>query len=105
MFVRMTDLKKQLKNVAFGGSWSEEILRSSDLDDALKVISHAADICTEINVRTDNLIKALDFVASKIEKGPQLKAQFLKAVVIENQETRNTDAHKALRQMQRWAGR
>lgn len=101
----MVDLKTQLKNVAFGGSWSEEILRVSELEDALKVIENAADTCTEIDVRTDELNDALDFVASKIEKGPQLKAQFLKAVVIQDQEVRSCTAQAVLQQMQSWAGR
>jgi hypothetical protein len=101
----MTDLKTQLKNVAFGGSWSEEILRVSELEAALKVIANAAETCTEMDVRTDELKGALSFVASKIEKGPQLMAQFLKAVVIEDQEARCSAAQHVLRQMQSWAGR
>jgi len=101
----MADLKTQLKNVAFGGSWSEDILRVSELEAALKVIANAAGDCTEIDVRTDELNEALSFVASKIEKGPQLKAQFLKAVVIEDQEVRSFAAQHVLQQMQTWAGR
>ncbi|MFT7045807.1 MAG: hypothetical protein ACJAYH_001074 [Celeribacter sp.] len=101
----MADLKTQLKNVAFGGSWSEEILRVSELETALKVIANAADDCTEIDVRTDELNEALSFVASKIEKGPQLKAQFLNAVVIQDQDARSSAARQVLGQMQSWAGR
>jgi len=105
MFVLMVDLKTQLKNVAFGGSWSEDILRVSELETALNVIANAAYTCTEIDVRTDELNDALGFVASKIEKGPQLKAQFLKAVVIEDQDARSCATQHVLRQMQSWAGR
>jgi hypothetical protein len=101
----MADLKTQLKNVAFGGSWSEEILRVSELEAALEIIAKAACDCTEIDVRTDALKEALSFVASKIEKGPQLKAQFIKAVVIEDQEARSCAAQQVLQQMQSWAGR
>jgi hypothetical protein len=101
----MADLKTQLKNVAFGGSWSEEILRVSELETALKVIENAAGDCTEMDVRTDELNEALGFVASRIEKGPQLKAQFLKAVVIEDQDARSRAAQQVLGQMQSWAGR
>ncbi|RPE72176.1 hypothetical protein EDD53_1324 [Pacificibacter maritimus] len=101
----MADLKTQLKNVAFGGSWTEEILRVSELETALKVIVNAAETCTEIDVRTDELNEALSFVASKIEKGPQLRAQFLKAVVIEDQDARSSAAQHVLQQMQSWAGR
>ena len=101
----MADMRKQLKNVSFGGSWSEEILRHSDLENAMEIISQAAQTCTEMDVRTDSLNTALDFVASKIEKGLQLKSQFLKAVVIENQEARSAAAQMVLQQMQLWAGR
>lgn len=105
MFVLMTDIKTQLTNVAFGGSWSEEILRVSDMADALKVIFDAARTCTKVDVRTVELVAALDFVAARIEKGPQLKAQFLKAVVIDNQQIRHDAAKKVFRQIQAWAGR
>lgn len=98
-------MKTQLKNVAFGGSWSEEILRVSELETALKVIVNAAHTCTEMDVRTDELKGALSFVASKIEKGPQLRAQFLKAVVIEDQEARSCAAQQVLQQIQSWVGR
>jgi hypothetical protein len=101
----MVDLKTQLKNVAFGGSWSEEILRVSELEVALKVIENAVGDCTEIDVRTDELNEALSFLAAKIEKGPQLKTQFLKAVVIEDQDARSCAAQTVLQQMQSWAGR
>lgn len=105
MFVLMADIKTQLTNVAFGGSWSEEILRVSDMADALKMISDATRTCTEVDVRTVELVAALDFVAARIEKGPQLKAQFFKAVGIDNQQIRQNAAKKALRQIQAWAGR
>jgi hypothetical protein len=101
----MVDLKTQLKNVAFGGSWSEEILRVSELEAALNVIANAAGDCTEMDVRTDELKDAWSFVASKIEKGSQLKVQFLKAVVIEDQDARSCAAQTVLQQMQSWAGR
>jgi len=55
VFVPVIDLKTQLKNAAFGDSSSEEILRVSELKAALKVITNAADTCTEIDVRTDEL--------------------------------------------------
>jgi len=101
----MIDIKTQLKNVAFGGSWSEEILRVSELEDALEVIANAAHSCTETDVRTSELKDALGFVANKIEKGPLLSAQFLKAVVIEDQDARSHAAQAVLLQIKSWAGR
>lgn len=100
----MVAIKTQLSNVAFGGSWSEEILRVSEISGALKVIGHAATICCETDVRTAKLVEALDLVAGKIEKGPQLKVQFLKAIAIENQQVRSRTARKLFDQMQIWAG-
>jgi len=78
-------VQSQLENVAFGGSRLGDILRASELETALKVVANAAGDCTEIDVRTDELNEALSFLAAKIKKGPQLKTQFLKAVVIEDQ--------------------
>jgi hypothetical protein len=105
MFVLMVDLKTQLKNVAFGGSWSEEIWRNCELQRALDTIAHAAQTCAEQDVRTPELIEALEFIAGKIEKGDQLMAQFLKAVVIQNQGARKAAAQNVLKQMQSWSGR
>jgi hypothetical protein len=68
----MVGLKTQFKNVTFGGSWPEKTLRVSELEAALKVIANTVGDCTETDVRTDEVKGALSFVASKIEKGPQL---------------------------------
>lgn len=101
----MADLKTQLKNVAFGGSWSEDIWRNSEVQSALDIIEQAAQTCTEHDVRRPELMGALEFISSKIEKGPQLKVQFLKAVIIEDQDRRRDAALKVLQHIQSWAGR
>lgn len=56
--------------------------------------------CAENDVRT---YEVLSFVASKIEKGSQLKAQFLKSVVIEDRVARSCAAQEVLQQIQSWA--
>ena len=43
----MADMKKQLSNVAFGGSWSEEILDTSTKAQALRQVEAAVLNCFE----------------------------------------------------------
>ncbi|AUQ99313.1 hypothetical protein [Phaeobacter inhibens] len=101
----MTDIKKQLSNVAFGGSWSEEILNTAGLNAALSVIFQAADDCVERDVATAELDQALEFIRTKVGKGSQLAAQFLKAVRCPNQDVRKHEAMRIAQMINRWSGR
>jgi len=103
MFVLMTDIKTQLSNVAFGGSWSEEILNTSYLEDALLIISQAAQDCTEMDVRTPELDEALAFIRSNIGRGPELCSQFMKAVCEPNQALRRQQAMRIVKSIRQWS--
>lgn len=101
----MTDMKTQLKNVAFSGSWSEEILVNSRYSDALSVLAGAVQECRDQDVRTAQLHEALEYLEEKINKGPELTRSFLKAVGEPNPDLRETAARSAYRNIERWAGR
>jgi hypothetical protein len=104
MFVHMADMKTQLANVAFGGSWSEEILDQSKLTDALEIIAHAAEDCVEQDVWTPALRDALQHIKQTIGKGPELAESFQVAVGQPNQSTRYRDAKRAEANIVRWCG-
>ncbi|MCD9147934.1 hypothetical protein [Pseudophaeobacter flagellatus] len=101
----MTDIKKQLSNVAFGGSWSEEILSTASLKAALHVINQAAEECAERDVATEELEEALGYIRAKIGKGSELAGQFSKAIRDPDQVMRKQGALRVAKSITRWAGR
>jgi hypothetical protein len=100
----MADMKKQLSNVAFGGSWSEEILSTSELMGALDVIAQAADDCVERDVRTVELKAALGLIQAKVGKGTELCDQFMRAIGEPNQGLRRQNAQRAAQRLRLWCG-
>lgn len=100
----MADIKTQLANVAFGGSWSEEILDQSKLNDALDVIARAAEDCVEDDVLTPALREALAYIKESIGKGPELVEQFQTAIWHPNHSVRYSDAKRAEASIKRWCG-
>lgn len=100
----MAGLKKQLKNVAFGGSWSEEILVNGQYQEALSVLACAVSECRERDVRTPELYEALDYIRKKVGKGPELSASFLRAVNEVNPDIREQRAKRVFNNIKRWAG-
>ncbi|WP_161492638.1 hypothetical protein [Pseudophaeobacter leonis] len=97
-------MKKQLSNVAFGGSWSEEILNTSELLDALDVIAQAADDCVERDVRSAALEAALTRIQAKVGKGTELCDQFRRAIAEPNHGLRMQNAQQAARRLRLWCG-
>lgn len=100
----MTDIKKQLSNVAFGGSWSEEILSTSELLVALDVIAQAANDCVERDVRTAELETALTLIQAKVGKGTEVCDQFRRAIAEPNHGLRMQNAQRAARRLRLWCG-
>lgn len=104
MFVLMADMKTQLANVAFGGSWSEEILDRDKLNDALECIAQAVEECADKDVRTPALLDALDYIKLTIGKGSGLTSSFLSALSEPDPCRRHQEAMRAERSIVRWAG-
>lgn len=100
----MADIKKKLSNVAFGGSWSEEILERSSKEDALHVLEQAVLNCMEEDVRTPALHAALDHVRDKFGKGPELASAFLVALAMPAPALRQQETSRVLRLIKNWAG-
>lgn len=100
----MADLKKKLTNVAFGGSWSEDILDRSTKEDALHVLEQAVLNCMDEDVRSPALHAALDYVRDKFGKGPELASAFLIAVGLQVPAMRQQEASRVLRLIKNWAG-
>lgn len=100
----MTDIKNQFSNVAFGGSWSEEILNTSELLAALDVIDQAANDCVEYDVRSAELEAALGLIQTKVRRGSELCDQFSRAITEQDQGLRMQNAQRAAQRLRLWAG-
>lgn len=96
--------KNQLRNVAFGGNWSEDILVKDELNVMLEVIEQAVTNCSTRDVEDEALLNAMLYVRKNVEKGPMLCAAFFKAIRIENQGMRYTEACKVEYMIRMWAG-
>ena len=75
--------KDKMSNVAFGGSWSEEILINEELREILAVIELAVSECMERDVEDEKLLQSMLYVRKNVEKGPMLCAAFFKGIKLE----------------------
>ena len=100
----MVERKDQLRNVAFGGNWSEEILIVGELRQVLALVEAAAADCAERDVETEEFLAAMLCVRKNIEKGPMLTSAFFKALRIENQSLRRAEALRVAKMIRGWAG-
>lgn len=75
------DRKGQLRNVSFGGAWSEQISGDEALAEAMTRVEAAVLDTSEVDLRADaELACALDRVAATHPKGTMLKAAWSKAL-------------------------
>ena len=102
--VLIMERETQLRNVAFGGNWSEALLEQDVAKSALATLRLAAGNCMEEDPRGPELNQALGYVAVRVEKGPALVAAFLKALAEPEQTIRRQQAMHCLRQIELWAG-
>ena len=100
----MTERKKQLGNVAFGGNWSEQLVDADQLKRMLSVIERAARDCASRDVRSRPLEKALEEISQTIEKGPQLARRFIRALSEPNPGLRHMEANRVARIVKRSIG-
>lgn len=98
----MATFKDKMRNVAFGGNWSEELVSLNERDCALAVLQRAVDICTEEDPRGPELDAALEYIAERVEKGASLTHRFRKALTIPHQDERAHQAAQTLRLIRNW---
>lgn len=100
----MADMKKQLSNVSFGGSWSEDILSKSETNAALDVLRWAASSCGECDVHGAELRAALEYVRMNVMKGEAMASAFSAALAIEDPEQREAASKDVYRRIKLWSG-
>ncbi len=100
----MVDCKKHFANVAFGGGWSEELVARETLGRVMAVLHRAAEECADRDVRDRDLIDALAYVRSEIEKGPMLVAGLQRALLEPLPALRQERVRHYVQMIERWAG-
>lgn len=98
----MVEFKDKMKNVAFGGNWSEELVSLDECTAALRVLERAVDQCTEEDPRGPDLEMALGYVAARAEKGRALTDRLRRSFAIANQGERQREARAVLRLIRNW---
>jgi hypothetical protein len=79
----------QLRNVAFGGAWSEQIASREGLSAALSYLDAAADEAEDRDVRNDvQALAALKIACDEHPKGVMLHTAWLKAAGLPDRRTR-----------------
>ncbi|MBW3243715.1 hypothetical protein KUV57_13665 [Epibacterium sp. DP7N7-1] len=99
------DRKDQLKNVSFGGAWSEQIPRRERLAAALAMIEAAPERTIEEDLREDiALEKAIRDVSTTHPKGADLKLSWERAIARTAPEERYLELSRLARLFQAWQG-
>ncbi len=100
----MVERKKHLANVAFGGAWSEEIVERQALSKVMSALEKAAAECFDQDVYCRDLIDALGFVQTNVEKGPMLVSGFQKALLEPIPALRQAEVQRYVKMIRDWAG-
>ena len=100
----MVDRKKHFANVAFGGGWSEELVARETLARVMSVLRRAAEECADRDVYESDLIDALAYVRSEIEKGPMLVAALQRALLEPLPALRQERVRHYVEMIARWSG-
>ncbi|MCY4207585.1 MAG: hypothetical protein OXD29_06500 [Roseovarius sp.] len=93
----MANLKKQLRNVAFGGNWSEDIPAEEELRRAINVMEKTAKECAERDGRNEELMEAIHHIRRNMGNRQGLCESFLRALSNENPNLRRMEAKRIAR--------
>ena len=72
------DKKNQLKNVAFGGDWSESIKSNDEISIIVKRLENIYKRCSYEYIQDSEFNDILDYVEDNIEKGEIFSRSFQK---------------------------
>lgn len=99
------DRKSQLKNVAFGGAWSEQIAGNEAIAGALDVIERAIGRTEDEDLRLDvELASMLLFLSRKHPKGAELQRAWAKALTLPSSYDRGRELDRIAKVYRSWLG-
>ncbi|WP_057462761.1 hypothetical protein [Pseudovibrio sp. POLY-S9] len=102
LYVLMADRKKQLANVAFGGSWSEELIHKGKVQAVLDVLRQAARRCDEEDPRGPELTATLVYIERHVEKGRMYRIGIEKALSLQDPTQRQTEMLRYVSLIEAW---
>ncbi|MGH0003498.1 hypothetical protein ACQU0X_25770 [Pseudovibrio ascidiaceicola] len=98
----MTDRKKQLANVAFGGSWSEELVHKGRVQAVIDVLRLAAENCDEEDPRGPELSASLVYIERHVEKGRMFRIGVEKSLSLQNPSQRKMEMLRYVSLIESW---
>lgn len=96
--------ERQLGAVAFGGSWSEDLVGVERLRAALAIVDAAVARHAEEDPRGPDLDAALALLAREVDRGPMLARAFRRAFRHGEPGLREPELRKAADALRLWAG-
>ena len=97
--------KGQLRNVAFGGAWADQIPKREELINALLELEHAVEESVESDLRTwPDVWRALSAVCEAHPKGAILKRTWTRALANPSQQERYVELRRIVYILKAWVG-
>ncbi|MDB4225425.1 MAG: hypothetical protein ACKVLI_05890 [Alphaproteobacteria bacterium] len=96
------DKKNQLKNVAFGGDWSESIKSNDEISIIVKRLENIYKRCSYEYIQDSEFNDILDYVEDNIEKGEIFSRSFQKNLRHEDPLKRKSELLKTINLIKKW---
>ena len=96
--------RQQLKNVAFGGEWSEAIPLREDVRRALDVLEMAVLASADQDPCENDVLEAVDALTSRIARGESMAKSWRDAGRVQDQGLRRAALDKVLRTIRSGVG-
>tara|TARA_B100000900_G_C20248267_1_gene580867 strand:- start:145 stop:447 length:303 start_codon:yes stop_codon:yes gene_type:complete len=96
------DKKKQLKNVAFGGDWSEKSLEDHEKKMFLKEIKKIYESCFCNEISEKDLQEILYYMKNNLEKGHIFAKSFEEKLQIKDPYLRKAELTKTINNIRKW---
>jgi len=96
------DKKNQLKNVAFGGDWSESIKSDYEISILIKRLENIYEKCSYEYIENSEFDNILQYVENNIEKGLLFSRSFKKNIRITDPFERKCELLKTINLIKKW---
>ena len=94
--------KKQLKNVAFGGDWSEKSLEDHEKKIFLRKMNNIQESCFSNEIGEEDLQGVLHYIRNNLEKGHIFAESFEEKLGIKDPYLRKVELLKTINNIKKW---
>lgn len=99
------DKKNQLKNVAFGGDWSESIKSNDEISVIVKRLENIYKRCSYEYIQDSEFNDILEYVENNIEKGQIFSHSFQRNIRYKDPLKRKYELLKTINLIKKWVRR